>query len=300
MLRGALLFLLIVGCLVTVARGDILQQQVQKWVNASTLTFTGTIVKMGASNVSGMSPHDFPMIVRMEKIEAGDDQALKKFGSLKDTELTVIVGSLDRNGLRNNVSAVFFVDPLVYETNIGVIANAIAFVDQKTSDDFSKWLSAAALRKSEAPLRSSVVSADLILAGVVQEIRPLASAKAAYLKSVDNGREIFSEHRPGWEEAVIHVKSVEKGKPPETLEVIVVFPGSRDPAWTESPKYETGQVGIWLLHTNQLRRQEAEALLKPEQFHGHKVQSFTTLDPADFQDEAKLDRIREMINEAKR
>ena len=68
----------------------------QKWVNASTLTFTGTIVEMGASNVSGIDSKDFPMIVRVKEVESGDDQALKKFGSLKDTELTVIVGSLDK------------------------------------------------------------------------------------------------------------------------------------------------------------------------------------------------------------
>jgi hypothetical protein len=294
----ALLILVLLQGAISIGRSELSDKQLQDLVDASTLTFTGKVVEMDASNVSGINSKDYPMIVRVEEVESGDQEALKKFGSLKGNKFTVIVSPTSRDGLRNNVSAVFFVDPLVYETNIGVIANAVAVVDEKTAQDFSKRLSAAALRKSEAPLRSSVASADLIVTGFVQEVRPLASAKAADLKSVDNGWEVFSEHRPRWEEAVIRVKSVEKGKPAET--VIVIFPGTNDPAWTESPKYKTGQSGIWLLHTNQLSGQEAEVLLKSEQFHGSEIKSYTTLAAVDFQDGSNFDRIRQMITETKR
>ena len=181
-----LLIVLILHATFCVSRGDI-SDQLQECVDESTLTFTGTIVEMGASNVSGINCEDFPMIVRVDKVESGDQEALKKFGPLKGAEFTVAVDPAFRSGLRNNVFAVFFVDPLVYETNIGVVAQAFTVADQKKAEEFLKRLQAAALRKSEAPLRSEVASADVIVTGEVQAVGPLASNKAADLRSVHNG-----------------------------------------------------------------------------------------------------------------
>jgi hypothetical protein len=44
----------------SIGRGELSEKQLQDLVDASTLTFTGTIVKMGASN--GINSEDFPMI----------------------------------------------------------------------------------------------------------------------------------------------------------------------------------------------------------------------------------------------
>ena len=44
----ALFILLILQCLVNVSRADISKQELQKWVDESPLTFTGTIVEIGA------------------------------------------------------------------------------------------------------------------------------------------------------------------------------------------------------------------------------------------------------------
>ncbi len=300
-MRGirVLAVLLIIHATICVSRSDVSNKQLQEWVDASTLTFVGTIVEMG-SNVSSIDSKD-AMIVQVEKVELGDQQALKKFGDLKSTRLTVAVSRNSRTSLRNNISAVFFVDPLVYETNIGVIANAVAVVGQKTAEDFSKRLQAAALRKSEAPLRSEIASADLIVTGEVEAVGPLPSNKAAALRLVHNGWELRSEHRPRWKEAVIKVQTVEKGTqtatptPIATLHLAVAFPSTHDCFAECSPKFQVKQSGIWLLHRHQLDEQEAEVLLRSENFDGQEIQSYTALAPADFQDLAKLDYIRQMI-----
>jgi hypothetical protein len=301
-MRGvrAFVVLLIIHATLRVSRSEISDEQLYDWVNKSTLTFTGTIVKMGESNVSSINSHDDTMIVTVNKVESGNQEALKKFGSLEGKELTVVANSTLRAGLAKNVSAVFFVDPWVYETNIGVTANAIAVASGKTAQNVSERLRAAALRKSEAPLRNAIDSADLIVTGEVKTVRPLPSNKAVGLESVNSGWELFSEHRPRWKEALIHVKSVVKGTSGDSI--IIVFPGIRDCLWEQSPIIIVGRTGTWLLHKNQLRQQETDVLLKSEQFRGREIQSYTALAPADFQpeDAENLKRIRQLIEETKR
>ena len=155
----------------------------------------------------------------------------------------------------------------------------------------------AGLRKAEAPLRSAIASAKLIVTGVVQEVRPLAGAKAKYLGSVDNGWQVCSEHRPRWKEAVVRVTSVEKGSSGDL--VIIIFPSVRDCFWNESPKFIVGQIGTWLLHKDQLGEAGAAVLLKSEKLLDREIQSYTALAPADFQptdpDGKTAKRITELI-----
>src|SRR4029077_600297 len=148
---------------------------------------------------------DAPMIVRVERVESSNQGALQKFGSLVDKELTVIADPLSRiQAPKENVSVVFFVNPLLYEKNIAVIANGIA--DDRAELKFSERLSEAVQRKSEKPLKDAVESADGIIAGTVKEIRSLPQVKLAQLRSFADGRDIFSEHSPRWKEALIVVE----------------------------------------------------------------------------------------------
>jgi hypothetical protein len=293
---SALFVLLVLHSTVCVSRGEISDEQLYDWVNTSTLTFTGKIVEMGASNVSSIDAKD-SMIVQVDKVESGDEQALKKFGGLKDAKLTVAVSRDSRNGLKENISAMFFVDPFVYETNIGVIAKEVAILDKKNAEDLSSRARAAAFKKSEAPLRREVASAELIITGEVVAIGPLASNKAVDLGSLHNGWELFSEHSPRWMEAVVKVqkKLYPKGGT-EVPFVIVIFPAARDCFGEDSPKFQVKDSGIWLLHRNQLDEREKEVLLlRPEKFNGRDVQSYTARAPADFQALANLDRIQQII-----
>ncbi len=151
-----------------------------------------------------------------------DQQALKKFGDLKGSRLTVAVNPISRIFIKKDISAVFFADPLVYEKYIGVVATAIPIPDSK--EDFLDKLQKAAVEKSEAPLRTEVKNADLIVVGEVEAVRPLPSTKAAGLRSVKNGWELRSEHRPRWEEAIIKVtQRLDKPEPKPDF-VSVIFP----------------------------------------------------------------------------
>jgi hypothetical protein len=275
----------------------IADDELNRLVNVSTLTFVGTVKEMDNSNVTGVTSSDFPMIVQVDEVESGDQQALKKFGDLKGNRLTVAVNLLSRVGMQNNISAVFFAEPLIYETNIAVVATAIPLPNSK--QDFLNKLHAAGFRKAEAPLRAEVASAELIITGKVDVVRALASDKAEGLRSVRNGWEVFSEHRPRWKEAIVKVdfvaKPVEQGeKRPEF--VSVAFADAHDCMFSDSPKFQANQSGIWLLHRNQVDEQEAKVLFsQPDKHNGADIQTYTALRPADFQDLAMLGRIQQII-----
>jgi hypothetical protein len=280
--RGsALCILLFLPSLATVLRADVTDQELKQWLEDSTLTFKGTIVSLG-SNVDSVNSSDEPMIVKVENVERGNDAISRNFGSLVGEQMTVVVDPLFKSGpeRKPGVSAVFFVNPLLYEKHIAVTAVAIA--NNQTVKNLPKRLSAAVEQDKRKPLNDALKTADLVVSGAVQEVKTLPDEKLAKLQSLANGRDLYSEHSPRWMEAIIRVQSVLKGNPAEKI-VMVVFPSTDDRMWAESPKFKAGQRGTWLLHTrDQLAEDRAKILLTAEQFHGQQVNAYTALDPEDF------------------
>ena len=269
-----------------------------KLVNGSTFTFIGTIKELENSNVSGFDRKDFPMIVQVDSVEPSDQPALKKLGDLTGSRLTVAVDPISRIWLQQDISAVFFADPLVYEKHIGVIATAVPLPDSK--EEFVKRLQDMAVRKSEVPFRREIGNAELIVTGEVVAVRALASNKVVDLGSIHNGWELFSEHRPRWKDAIIKVgQRVDKPAPTPEF-VSVVFPTTHDCFLGPSAKYQVKDSGIWLLHRNQLDKQETDVLiLRSEEYNGTNVQSYTALHPADFQDISMRSKIQQIIAETR-
>jgi hypothetical protein len=297
--RGsAISVLLILQSLTMVSRADVTDQELKGWLEDSTLTFKGTIVSLG-SNVGGVNSSDNPIIVKVENVERGNDAISRNFGSLVGEQMTVILDPSFKSGpeRKPGVSAVFFVNPLLYEEHIAVTAVAVA--NNQTVKNLPKRLSAAVEQNKKKLLNDALKSADLVVSGVVQEIKTLPDEKLAKLQSLANGRDLYSEHSPRWREAIVRVQSVLKGNRAEKL-VMVVFPSTDDRMWAESPKFNAGQRGTWLLHTrDQLAEDRAKILLTAEQFHGQQVNAYTALGPEDFHqrdpDGKNEKRIRDML-----
>lgn len=280
--RGsAICVLLFLQSLATALRADVTDQELNRWLEDSTLTFKGTIVSLG-SNVGAINSSDNPIIVRVENVERGNEAISRNFGSLVGEQMTVILDPSFKSGpeRKPGVSAVFFVNPLLYEEHIAVTAVAIA--NNKTVQNLPRRLSAAIQQNKRKPLNDALKTADLVVSGVVQEVKALPDEKLAKLQTLANGRDLYSEHSPRWMEAIVRVQSVLKGNPAEKL-VMVVFPNTDDRMWAESPKFRAGQRGTWLLHSkDQLAEDRAKILLTAEQFHGQQVNAYTALGPEDF------------------
>jgi len=294
--------LLILQCLAVITRADISGQDIQKWVDDSTLIFKGAIVSL-ESNVDSIGPDDKPVTVRVDKVKFDTQRAEENFGSLEGKVLTAIWdpksgGTMER---RKDFSAVFFVNPLLYEKNIAVTTVAVA--NNETVKNLPKQLDDAIVQKKREPLITALKGADRIVSGEVQETKALPTEKLAKLEKLANGRDLYSEHSPKWMEAVISVQSVLKGDQSEK-KLLVVFPNTDDRMWAESPKFKAGQRGTWLLHSGaQLAENRANILLTPEQFRGQQLRAYTALRPEDFQpnDSAGENekRIREMLRKTK-
>ena len=65
----------------------------------------------------------------------------------------------------------------------------------------------------------------------------------------------------------------------------ILFPSSTDEYWYDSPKFSSGDEGVFLLQQNQQER-------GPRQ---HRVRAYTALDPLDFQPKQRLDEIRSLL-----
>ncbi len=288
--------LLVLQCLAIVTRADVSAQELQKWAQDSTLIFTGKIVALG-SNVGSIKPSDNPITVEVERVESGNDESLRKFNSLIGKRVTVIVNPSFKAGpkLKPGVSAVFFVNPLLYEENMAVTAVAVA--DTQTVKDLAKQLRAEIEEIKKKPLNDALKIADKVVSGIVLEIRPLPDEKLAKLQSLANGRYLYSEHSPRWREAVIRVQSMLKGAPAEKT-VIVIFPSTDDRMWAAAPKCTVGQSGTWLLHSAaQLGEDRAKILLTPEQLHGESITPYTSLRPQDFQPKDSAGKNEKLIRE---
>jgi len=101
---------------------------------------------------------------------------------------------------------------------------------------------AATSKQIDQALRAQVTNADIVVTGKVTSVRmPRSDSSGA-----SGTRVTVSEHEPMWREAVIRVTGVERGgKAPE--EIVVRFPASTDVMWSNIPKLETGQQGVFLL-----------------------------------------------------
>jgi hypothetical protein len=280
MMQTTLRVLLILQCLSVFARADVSKQEFQKWVDDSTLVFTGTIVALD-SNVDSIEASDNPVTIRVDHVELATSQAQKNFGSLVGKQLTAIWDPTAKGAMqrRVDVSAVFFVNPLLYEKNIAVTAVGVA--DNQTVKNLPKRLRAAIEQKEKKTLSTALMGADRVVTGIVQEIRPLPEEKLAGLRSLANGYDLYSEHSPRWREAVIRGHDLKRDEGEKML--LVIFPSTEDLMWENSPKFKKDQSGTWLLHSmTQLSEEQAKILLTLEQFHGQPIRAYTALQPEDF------------------
>ena len=285
--------LIILQYLATVARADVTDQELKNWFDNSTVIFRGTIITM-SSNVGAVNSSDSPMTVKVENVERGSDAVAKSLGSLIGKQITVIVDPSFIGGpeRKPGVSAIFFINPRLYAEHIAV--TAVALANNQTVGNLPKRLSAIVKQDKTKALKDTLKSADKVVLGRVTAVRPLPDEKHTKLQSLANGRDLYSEHSPKWMEAIIHGRLALKGDLAEQT-MMIVFPNTDDRMWDESPKFKTNQLGIFLLHTDQLAEDRAQILLTPEQLHGQPIKAYTALSPQDFQPRKNEKLIRDIL-----
>lgn len=186
-------------------------------------------------------------------------------------DITVVFRDLDH--VHQGDRAVLFATSWLYGQSLAVVE--VGMMDEGEQARMRDEIGQAEQRLSDERLRERLARADLVIAGRVTEIAPLEG----------EGRVVFTEHDPEWWKAEVDVETVAKGH--AEGRVTVLFPRSVDIAWSQSPKFEPGQAGVWILQRDQTER-GAPRLRRP---------GVTALDPLDFRPLEELPRLRELMPE---
>jgi hypothetical protein len=207
------------------ARG---QEDAAAWVRQATVTFEGTVVRLGA-RTTPEGTAAAAAVVRVEEVL----QAAPVLGALASTEITVL---LDEPGVAPGERALFFTQGSLLGD--GIIVRALGLVKGDKRAAAKKHAREAQARTDDDALRGRLTGADVVVAGRVTAVEALPQ---------EAGR--TSEHDPEWHDAVLSVSAVLKGDP-SLKQVWFRFPASVDVAWFRVPKARVGQEGAWALRVD--------------------------------------------------
>jgi hypothetical protein len=227
-------------------------------VRESQFIVGGTVSRLGQGTMSIVPDTENIIALRVERVY----QAPKALSPLVGDELTILVKG--PTGLQINDRMIFFARGWLIGDGIAV--EEVGRVSGRGAD-LENRVASAQQDAADQVLRDRISGAELVIAGRVIEIRPRAPLPGV------------SEHNPNWQEAVVGISAVLKGDASLTR-VGVIFPASLDVAWTNAPKFQIGQEGIWLLRRD------------PE------PNGYTALDAQDFRPASERSRIRRLLGAA--
>jgi len=208
------------------------QETFKSIIAKSNFIFSGTIVKMNASNIDIKTVGPTAIVKINEVIDA-----VSPYEEEKGKEITVLLAS-DKN-IKEGTQKVFYTIGWYYGKNLGVkeVPNGL---QTKMQDTLKKAVTQQRVQLHVDSLRTELSKASLVIQGTVLESNINVETR--------RGRE--SEHDPEYRKAVISIESVLKGTL-KTKQVTVYYAESDDVSWYRSPKLEKGQRAIFLLQTNQ-------------------------------------------------
>jgi hypothetical protein len=181
----------------------------------------------------------------------------------------ITVAFNDLHGVRPGDRFVLFATSWLYGEGLAV--REVGKIEDVERPKMRDKIERAQAKAADKRLQERIKQAELVIVGEVSKTRPPPG---------EEDHVIFTEHDPDWWEALIDVESTLKGD--AGGEVTILFPRSVDIAWSQSPKFQPGDNGIWVLQRDQTER-GSPRLRRP---------GLTALDPLDFQPRGELRRIR--------
>jgi hypothetical protein len=239
--------------------------QIDDLVEKSTITFLGTVQRLGASTVPTYTVSSHTVVVRVNRM-------LKEYSAVGDlTGRNITVELTQAPGMKVGQQAIFFTTGMVYADSIVVeeVGRLDAARDPATQQDQIAEILVSQKHRPDRQIQRRLRSADVVVTGKVVSIRKAPVAP--------NRR--ISEHDPDWRLAVIEVESVESGPPMK--QAALLFPASRDVLWRNAPKFSVGEEGVWVMQQHQ--------------FPELRAPGYVALDPLDFQPKVRRDHVRALI-----
>lgn len=234
--------------------------------------FEGTVRRTKAANVKAVTDKQRTFVVRVTEIVRAPEALAGYVGQ----DVTVKLAKGER--VTKGQKALFYTNGWIFGENLAVqsVGHERARAARAVAADVERADPVAAA--AQQAIRQCASDAGLVVSGkviAVGQIEPQAAAGSRSSTEFDR----ISEHEPHWTEAVVEVQQVHKGKI-KKKRVVVRFPASDDVRWSESPKFQVGHEGVFMLDADEVTKVSrigaaAEALGSKE--------AFTCLAPASFQ-----------------
>ncbi|MFQ5824968.1 MAG: hypothetical protein ACE5JB_13010 [bacterium] len=263
-----LFIILLIGIALFESAPQGIRPDVEDLVRQSKFIFKGTVVKLNAATMPIIQDTRNKAIVKVDEVL----EVPKTFGNFTAKEITVLLKEPEKAEVGQQ--AIFFTNGWLYGKSIAVTeVGNLRFGEEPSK--LRQQVIRAVQMLPDRNLQLRLARAELVIVGKVIESREATEL---------NQRQPISEHSPEWWEAVIEIKSLEKGRYAQK-NITVLFPNSPDVLWYQSPKFRVDQEGIWLLHINQILEL--------------KIEGYTALDPMDFYPKEQLGRIRKLLKAIK-
>jgi hypothetical protein len=204
---------------------------------------------------------------------------VKASASVKPGDTVIVAASADARepppspGSR----AVFYANGWIYGKHLSVRELGRAPLD-RSSARAKREVTAAKSEAEDDKTSERIAAAELVVAGKVKSIRSFDEA---------NKRVPISEHAADWRLAEVVVAKRFKGQ--SEASVLVAFPNSRDVMWADSPKFNEGQEGVWILQ----RPRNLE-----EVFSSARAPVYTAIAARDFVPKSKVDHVERLIKKS--
>ena len=231
-------FLPAVALAVTVPFGAACSQAgtLQSAAEQSDVIVRGRVLRTNASDDPLVPPSGRTAVLAVLEMYAGSEIA----GDQKGRNMTVI---LSRPG------AVKSGEQLIFFGKVRSIGTSMTIADQRevraegADTSTTAALSRGIQARKDRPIRDRLAVASLVFRGVVQTVRPLEPPASAAARQPRT-----TEHDPEWNAATVRIVTPFRGGHAGDI-VTIIFAGSRDIVWVNSPKLTPGEDAVFLPHT---------------------------------------------------
>lgn len=242
-------------------------KSVSDLIQRSHYIFLGRVEKTQSSTLKVLPASKRTAVVRVMKVL----RSPRTLNNFTGQDITVVLAMSE--GLKPGKELVFFTNGQLYGESIAV-QEVGRLPNGREATRLKQQIRAADTRSSERELAARIAKAAIVVGGQVISSKPL----------VEGQSKPISEHDPQWQEAVIRVATVIKGKVPKSRLVAVLYPKSKDVMWAGAPQLAQGVSGIFILQRNQVE-------FGPPQL---RVPGLTALHPLDLQPNAQLKLMRRL------
>jgi hypothetical protein len=217
----------------------------QEAVSKATLIFTGEVTRLSSATMPVVPVSANTIVVRVNQVVGGRDAVVDYAGR----EITVLIK--DPQNFRVGDSFLFYTTGWLVGESIAVQEISSRRIPlAAASGSLLKNIERAAQALETEALRRRISQADLIVEGKVVSTEPVEILPLAEAAAEGNERlPLVIEHNPNLKRAVIEVISVLEGggaTPPRTITVL--YPTGQDVKWTDTPRLERGDAGLFILN----------------------------------------------------